>query len=109
METKNKIYLPDGHLQTEEIIHDLQGIRTINNDLIVEKSLRSVIGKSYSLIEYLNLNPKIPWNQIEQKIITACKEDPDMHGIFINLFFMNRSQNTDYGKMGELIVKITKS
>lgn len=109
MERNSKIYLPDGHLQAEEIIHDLQGIRTINNDLIVEKSLRSVIGKLYSLIENLNFNPKIPWNQIEQKIITACKEDHEMHGILIKLLFMDRSQNTDYGKMGELIVKIAKS
>lgn len=108
METNSNINLPDGHLQTVEIIHDLQGIRMTNKDPMIEKSLRTVIGKSYSLIESLNYKPKLPLYQIDQAVISLCNQDSNLHGVHIELLFTSRSENTDFEKMGVLTVKIEK-
>lgn len=105
METNSKIYLPDGHLQTEEIIRDLQGIRTINNNPIVEISLRSVINKSHSLIENLNFDPRLPLHQIEKDMIELCK-GKEYHGVHMPISFITKYPKRDLSNFGFLPVFI---
>tara|TARA_R110000765_G_scaffold2912_1_gene9068 strand:- start:27885 stop:28217 length:333 start_codon:yes stop_codon:yes gene_type:complete len=109
METQNKKYLPDGYVQIDEVVKDIAHLIYMHNgNIMLVRSLNLLITKLNVAKEIISYMPKLPLYQIEQVIINACKEDPYMHGMRLTLLFKERSQITDFGKIGKKTLEIEK-
>ena len=109
METKNRKYLPDGYVQIDEVVKDISNLIYMHNgNIMLVRSLNLLITKLNVAKEIMIHLPKLPMNQIEQEIISLCKEDPYLQGIHLKLLFKSRSEITDFGKMGKLTLEIKK-
>ena len=110
MKKENKKFLSDGYVQIDEVVKDINRlIYTHNENIMLVRSLNLLISKLNVAKEIINYMPKLPLHQIEQIVITACKEDPYMHGMHLTLLFKERSQITDFGKIGSKMIEIEKT
>jgi len=106
----NKKFLPDGYVQIDEVIKDINRlIYTHNENIMLVRSLNLLVTKLNVAKEIISYMPKLPLHQIDQVVISMCNEDPNLHGVHIKLLFKSRNRITNYGKMGELTVEIEKS
>ncbi|WP_419211125.1 hypothetical protein ACNR9Q_10260 [Maribacter sp. X9] len=95
METKNIKYLPDGYVQIDEVIKDLHNlIYQRSSDIWLVRYLNQLISKMNVTKEIISYNPRLPLQQIEQKIIEMCK-GASYHGVNISISFITKYPERD--------------
>lgn len=107
METKNKKCLSDGNVQIDEVTKDLHNMIYLNNpDTALVRSLHHLISKLTIVKEIMDYNPRLPLYQIEQVIISICREDPYLNGVDIRINFLNKYDSIDESKIGRIKVNV---
>lgn len=106
MRTKSKRTLPDGYVQIDEAIRDISNLVYMHRDNItIVRSLNLVHNKLNVTKEIISYNPRLPFQQIEKRIIELCK-DATCHGVNITISFIKKYPENDKSKFGYLQVNI---
>ncbi|MEP2058023.1 MAG: hypothetical protein ABJJ05_09470 [Maribacter litoralis] len=106
MEKENKKFLPDGYIQIDEVIKDItQLVNTHNGNTMLVRSLNHLVTKLNIAKEIINYSPRLPFQQIEQKLKEMCKGN-EIHGAHVTFHFDSKYPNGDLSKFGYLPVYI---
>ncbi|MDO6604697.1 hypothetical protein [Arenibacter palladensis] len=58
----------------------------------VIRDIDQVISQLNIIKEIITYKHRLPWHDIEQRIIALCKMDPSVHGITVKLIFKSRDE-----------------
>ena len=101
---KNKKIMPDGYIQIEEVIKDLNNlIYQRSGDIWLVRSLNHLISKLNITKEIISYNPRLPFQQIEKEIIDMCK-GKSYHGVLLPISFITKYPERDMSNFGYLPV-----
>ncbi|WP_282068244.1 hypothetical protein [Olleya namhaensis] len=104
---KNTTYTkPDGLLQLEELQKDLLSAMINSDTLLSQAFLSNIINKLKLLSHIIDLKPRLPLFQIEEKIKETCKLDRSIQGVVVEILFAKKYGKIDRSKLAFLTIKV---
>lgn len=106
MEKETKTFLPDGYVQIDEVVKDIAHLIYMHNgNIMLVRSLNLLITKLNVAKEIICYKPRLPWQQIEQRMKEMC-HGREIHGVYAIFNFTSKFPIGDLSKYGYLPVYI---